>query len=167
MNEVKILTVEQLLTQVEEATAATTAMIEKCSPQDWQTVVAEEERNVGVVLHHIAYAIPFVVEWAINLAQGEGAPLISYDDVHALNHQHAEAQAEVDPAATVALLNTNTQAAQEQIGQLSDADLQVTASFPLIGGQDISVQQMVQWFLVNHAHNHLEAVEKTLGGENA
>ena len=156
------LTVEQLLAQVEEATATTTAVIEKCTDAQWQTAVAEEERPVGVVLHHIAYAYPFVVEWACNLAQGEGVPAISYDDVNALNHQHAEAQADVDPASTLALLKSNAQAAQAQIGQLSDADLQVSAPFPLIGGQPISVQQMVQWFLVNHAHNHVEVISKTL-----
>jgi hypothetical protein len=98
------------------------------------------------------------------LAWGEGVPTLSYDDVHVLNHQHAEAQANVDPAATLALLKSNAQAAQAQIGQLSDADLQVSTPFPLIGGQPISVQQMVQWFLVNHAHNHIAAIHKTLGG---
>jgi hypothetical protein len=139
-------------------------VIGKCSPQDWETVVAEEERTVGVVLHHIAYAYPFAVDWAYQLAWGEGVPTVSYDDVHVLNHQHAEAQANVDPAATLALLKSNAQAAQAQIGQLSDADLQDSTPFPLIGGQPISVQQMVQWFLVNHAHNHIAAIHKTIGG---
>jgi hypothetical protein len=160
-----MLTVAQLLAQVEEATAATTAVIEKCRDEAWQTAVAEEERTVGVVLHHIAYAYPFVVDWACQLARGEGAPAVTYDDVHALNHQHAEAQTNVDPAATLALLKTNTKAAQAQLGQLTDADLQVSESLSLIGGQPISVQQMVQWFLVNHAHNHITAIHKTLGGK--
>lgn len=163
MSKNETLTVEQLLAQVEEATAATTAVIEKCSQEEWETAVAEEKRTVGVVLHHIAYAIPFVVDWAYNLARGEGAPPVTYGDVHALNHQHAAAQAGVDPATTLALLQTNNRAAQAQLGQLSDADLQVSAAFSLIGGQEISAQQMVQWFLVNHAHNHLAAVHNTLG----
>jgi hypothetical protein len=165
MSSDEVLTVAQLLAQVEEATAVVTAVVEGCSEGDWVTAVAEEGRTVGVVLHHIAYAYPFVVEWACNLAQGEGTPAVSYDDIHAINHQHAEAQADVDPAATLALLKSNAQAVQEQIGQLSDADLQVSAPFPLIGGQPISVQQMVQWFLVNHAHNHVAAIHKAFGGK--
>jgi hypothetical protein len=164
MSSDEVLTVAQLLAQVEEATAVVTAVIEKCSEAAWETAVPEEGRTVGVLLHHISYAYPFVVDWACNLAQGEGAPAVSYDDIHAINHQHAEAQANVDPAATLTLLKTNAQAAQEQIGQLSDADLQVAAAFPLIGGQDITAQQMVQWFLVNHAHNHLTAIHNTIGG---
>lgn len=159
----EILTVGQLLAQVEEAATATTAVIEKCSEANWKTAVPEEERTVGVVLHHIAYAIPFVVAWACKLAQGEGAPAISYEDIHGLNHQHAKAQANVDKATTLALLHTNAQAAQEQLSQLTDADLQVAATFPLIGGQAITTQQMVQWFLVNHAHNHLATIHKALG----
>ncbi len=162
MNQNEILTVNQLLAQVEEAAAATRAVIEKCSEEDWQTAVPEEERSVGVLLHHIAYAIPFVVEWACNLANGEGTPAISYDDIHGLNHQHATAQTDVDKATALTLLQTNAQAAQQQLGQLTDADLQVAATFPLIDGQVITTQQMVQWFLVNHAHNHLEAIHTTL-----
>ena len=157
-----ILTVEQLLAQVEEATAATTAVIEKCREVEWSTAVPDEKRTVGVVLHHIAYAYPFAVEWACQLVRGEGAPAVTYNDVHAINHQHAEAQTNVDPATTLALLQTNAKAAQEQLEQLTDADLQLSASLPLIGGQEISVQQMVQWFLVNHAHNHLAAIHKTI-----
>lgn len=107
-----ILTVAQLLAQVEEAAAATSAVIEKCSEEEWETVVADEERTVGVVLHHIAYAFPFVVEWASQLAWGEGAPAVTYDDVHAINHQHAAAQANVAPAATLALLQANASTAQ-------------------------------------------------------
>jgi hypothetical protein len=165
MDAEQILTVKQLRAQVEEATAAVKAVIEKCSEADWETAVPDEERTVGVVLHHIAYAIPFVVEWACNLAQDEGAPAISYDDIHSLNHQHAEAQASVDQATTLALLQTNAQATQEQLSQLSEADLQVAAPFALIGGQEITTQQMVQWFLVNHAHNHLSVIHKVLGGK--
>ena len=40
----------------------------------------------------------------------------------------------------------------------------LSTPFPLIGGKEISAQQMVQWFLVNHAHNHLGAIHKTIGG---
>jgi hypothetical protein len=161
----EILTVKQLQAQVEEAAAATTAVIEKCSAEAWAAAVPEEERTAGVVLHHIAYAIPFVVDWACDLAHGAGAPAIGFDDIHAMNHQHAEAQAGVDPAATLALLQTNARAAQEQLGRLSDADLQVAAPFALLDGQEITAQQMVQWFLVNHAHNHLQAVHNAVGGE--
>lgn len=162
MSNQDVLTIEQLLNQLEAATAATTAVIQNCSDEGWQTAVSEEERTVGVICHHIAYAYPFVVDWACQLANGEGAPAVSYDDVHALNHQHAEAQADVDKAATLDLLEANTAVAKEKLGALSDAELQVGAPFPLIGGQPITVQQMVQWFLINHAHNHIETVKNSL-----
>ena len=162
MSTTEILTVEQLLAQIDEATAATTAVIENCSEVDWGTAVAEEERPVGVVLHHIANVYPIVADMACQLARGEELPLITYEDVHALNHQHAEAQANVDKAATLAFLNESTAEAKAKLGALSDADLQTSAPLPLIGGQEITTQQMVQWFLINHAHNHIEAIQKTL-----
>ena len=156
------LTVEQLLAQVEAATAATRAAIEKCTEAQWKTQVEEEGRTAGVVLHHIAYAFPFVVRWALGVARGEGAPAVTYDDVHALNHQHAAAQADVDSATTLALLESNAAAAREALGQLTDTDLQTSAPFALIGGNPVTTQQMVQWFLVNHAHNHLGSIDETL-----
>lgn len=162
MNVEDILTAEQLLAQVEEATAVTTAVIEKCTEEQWRTAVPDEGRTVGVVLHHIAYAYPFVVDWACQLARGDGTPGVTIDDVHALNHQHAEAQTNVDPATALALLQTNSAVAKEQLEQLTDADLQVSGPFSLIGGQPISVQQMVQWFLVNHTHNHIAAIDRTV-----
>ena len=140
------LTVTQLLAQVADATDKTAVVIEKCRTDQWQIHVPDEGRTAGVVLHHIAYAYPFVVDWACQLARGEGAPAVSYEDVHALNHQHAEAQADVDAAETLALLKTNAAAAQAELRQLSDAELQVEAPLPLIGGQTVTAQQMVQWF---------------------
>lgn len=165
MSNQEILTIDQLLAQIEAATAATMAVIENCSEADWETAVSEEERTVGVVLNHIAYAYPFVVDWACQLAAGAGVPTVSYDDVHALNHQHAEAQANVDKATTLALLVENTAVAKQKLSALTDADLQTSAPFPLIGGQPITVQQMVQWFLINHAHNHVAAIQQTLNNE--
>ncbi len=166
MTTTAIISVEQLLAQLDEATAATAELIEECTNAQWQQIVSEEERTVGVVCHHIAYAYPFVVDWAVQLARGHGVPPVTYDDVHALNHQHAKAQADVDPETALKALQANAAAAQEQLSQLSDDDLQTTAAFPLIGGQPISVQQMVQWFLINHAYNHMEAIRKTIGGQS-
>lgn len=165
MSDNQILTVEELIKQIKKAMQATQSVIVNCTDEQWGAGVQDEEgaRTVGVICHHIVYAIPFVVEWAVQLAQGEGSPTITYDDVHALNHQHAEAQAAVDQATTLALLQTNLAMAQEKLGVLSDADLQKAAPFQLIGGQLISVQQMVQWFMINHAHNHIETIMKTTG----
>ncbi len=164
MTTAECISVEQLISQIDKATEATAELIKACTNEKWQMIVSDEERSVGVVCHHIAYAYPFVVDWALKLARREGVPAVTYDDVHALNHQHAEAQAGVDPDAALALLATNAAAARDQLGQLSDSDLQTAAPFPLIGGQPISVQQMVQWFLINHAHNHLEAIHNSIGG---
>lgn len=160
-----ILTLDELLAQIDAATAATRTAIENCTEAQWTTQVEEEGRTAGVVLHHIAYAIPFVVQWAVGVARGEGAPAVTYDDVHALNHQHAAAQAGVDPAATLALLASNAVAAREALGQLTDADLQTSVPFALIGGNPVTTQQMVQWFLVNHAHNHLASINGALETE--
>jgi uncharacterized damage-inducible protein DinB len=157
--------VQQLVSQIEAATATVAAAIEACSDEEWRIVIGNEGRSVGVVFHHITYAYPFVVDWALKLAAGEGLPAVSYDDIHALNHQHAEAHAAVDQATTLAELQANGAAAVRELGQLSDEVLAVSTPFALIGGQAITVQQVVEWFLINHAHNHLSAINETLETE--
>lgn len=165
MSENEKLTVKQLLAQVNEAAEATAAVIEKCSAEQWQMIVPEEERTAGVVLHHIVFAMPLVAQWANQLAHDQGAPGVSFDDIHALNAQHAAEQAQVEAATTLALLKTNAAAAKAQLESLTDAELQITAPFALLDGQEISAQQMVQWFLVNHAHNHLATIHQAIGGK--
>lgn len=162
MNTAEILTVETLLVQIQTAAEAVQAVIEGCSQEQWQLVVANEERSIGIVCHHIAFAYPLIADWACHLARGEALPSITFDDVHALNHQHAENAAFVDAATTLALLQTNTVAVKERLDRLSDSSLQQTAPFPLIGGQDISVQQIVQQFLIDHTYEHLDAIRKTI-----
>lgn len=117
MTAAESLTVSQLLSQIDAATSAAAAVIEGCTDDQWGTVVADENRTVGVVCHHIGYAYPFVVDWALQVARGEGAPAVSYDDVHALNHQHAEAQGTVDKEAALAQLHENTKSAREKLAR--------------------------------------------------
>lgn len=165
MNTSTTVTVEQLVQQIEDVTTAVVNAIETCRDDQWHIVIGSEGRSVGVVFHHIAYAYPFVVEWATKLATGAGLPAVTYDDVHALNHQHAESHATVNRTTTLAALQTNGAAAVEQIGRLNNADLAISTPFALIGGQPITVQQVIEWFLINHAHNHLSAINETLETE--
>ncbi len=154
--------VEVLVAQIEAVNEKVTAVAAACTPAQWQTVVPEEERTVGVVFHHIAFAYPFIGKWASKVANGEALPQLTYDDIHNLNHQHAQGNKAVTQAETVALLGENVTAVCAQIRALQDEQLAKTAPFALIGNQEINAQQVIEWFLLNHANNHLEAIQETL-----
>jgi len=45
---------------------------------------------------------------------------------------------------------------------LNDEQLQMKAPFALVGSKDISTRQVVEWFALNHARNHLKAIQSAL-----
>ena len=110
------------------------------------------------MFHHIAYAYPFIGDWAGKVANGEALPLLTYDDIHDVNRQHAQENTAVSQEEPVALLGKNGTAVSAQIRTLQDEQLTKTTPFALIGNQKVSAQQVVKWFLLNHANNHLEAI---------
>lgn len=154
--------VNSLAAQVDAVTAIVARAIEACDDEQWQIVIGSEGRSVGVVFHHIASAYPLIAGWAVDIARGADLPAVSFDDIHAMNHQHAEAHANVDRATTLALMSANGAAVHEMLAPLSDADWQATAPFALVDGPGISTAQMVEWFLINHAQGHLNAINEAL-----
>ncbi len=154
--------VNQLIQQFDAVTATVSRAIEACDDDQWQIVIGSEGRSVGVVFHHIAYVYPLIAEWTVNITKGDALPKVSFDDIHAMNHQHAESHADVDQATTLALLTTNAATVRELVTPLSEADWQASAPFTLVDSPTISAAQMFEWFLINHAQNHLQAINEAL-----
>ena len=154
--------VASLAEQVEATNEAVVAAAAACTPEQWQTPVPEDGRPVGVVFHHIAFAYPFIGNWATQVANGEALPPLTYDDIHNINAQHASANAEATQEETLALLRKNGTAVIAQIQSLQDEQLERTAPFTLTGGKEIKARQVVEWFLISHANNHLNDIRKAL-----
>lgn len=158
----KVNQVEELASRLEATYMAVIEAAEKCTDEQWKMRVEEEERPVGVVFHHMAYGIPPVMDWAMAVATGQGLPGVSREMVHEFNRQHAVQHALTSPADTIALMRQAGAAAVEQVRQLSDAQMATTTPFVLLGGNEITTSQVIEWFIVNHCHSHLEAIAKTL-----
>jgi len=154
--------VEELASRLEATYMAVIDAAEKCTSEQWKLTVVEEERPVGVVFHHMAHGMPPVMDWAMAVATGKGLPRVSREMVEEFNRQHAVEHALAGQAETIALLRQVGTAAVEQVRQMSDAQMATTTPFILIGGNEITTFQVVDWFIVNHCHNHLKAIEKTL-----
>ena len=78
------------------------------------------------------------------------------------NDKHFQEYTSPTKEETLALLRENGDLAMEQLRGLNDEQLDITAPFELIGGNDISAHKTVEWFLLNHIHNHLNAIKQTL-----
>jgi len=154
---------EALAAELEAVNGQIATAIEGCTAEQWGMTVAGEERPVGVVFHHMASIYPFAVDWSGRLARGENLPEIAYDVVHQYNAQHAEKSAGASAAEVKTLLAENGAALAAHVRGLSDEQLANRGPFSLVSGREVSAKQVVEWFAIGHARNHLEAIQKTLG----
>jgi hypothetical protein len=155
-------TVKTLIEQLETAVNAVITFAEQCTDEQWQTDIPEEGGTVGMVTHHVAFGIAPVMGWATAAATGGELPALTRDRLHQYNAQHAQQHASPNQAATIATLHEQKAAAIQKLNDLNDEQLAQPTTFALVGEQEITGQQMVEWFLINHCHNHLKNIKETL-----
>ena len=117
------------------------------------------------MVHHIAVDAPLIAGWGAQVGRGE-IPTVTMEMVHADNAAHAAAHASPDKPETLALLRHNTAVAVDILRSLSDAQLEQTAPLPLLGGQPVSAQMIIEIVLIGHIqgypHSHLPNIEAAL-----
>lgn len=165
--------VKELISRLETATEAVITVAKACSQSQWETIVPEEERSVGTLFHHLAYATPFVMGWVMTVASGE--PLrtdITPEVADAFNENHAQEYATPLKEETLTLLTDTVHEAVAQLQKLTDEQLDITAPFiqpyrtaipTLIEGKYTNAQLLVEWNLVHHRYEHLRQIKDTLG----
>ena len=156
-------TVKALVSDLETAVDTVITTAEQLTAEQWQTDIPDEGGSVGMVTHHIAAGIAPVMDWAMKVARGEELPPFTREALHQYNAQHAAKYANPDKAETIAILHEQKAAAAQNLNNLQDTQLSQALSFALAGGQEISTQQMVEWFIINHCHNHLKNIKEALG----
>ena len=93
------------------------------SQAEWDTVCSNEERTVGVLVHHVASAYPVEVDLIQTLASGKVIEGVTWEMVDQMNAGHADSQAGCSKVETLALLQKNSAAAADVIRGLSDEEL--------------------------------------------
>jgi hypothetical protein len=156
---------QALATRLEETTDSLIAQIEPCSEAQWRASAPNEDRSVGTMVHHIAVQAPIVAGWGAQVGNGE-IPSVTMEIVHADNAAHAAEHANPDKAETLALLRRNTAIAADMLRGLSDAQLEQAVPLPLLGGQPVSAQMIIEMVLIGHIqgypHSHLPNIETAL-----
>jgi hypothetical protein len=141
---------ERLATRFEVAIDAVIAAIESGPDSD---------DGPRIVAHHLATCNALVLSLDQAIMNKEPLPSISWQMIHEINTQHVRANTTVDRAQAVELLRTTTASAADAIRRLSDAQLEVTASWGL-GAEDgaITAQLLIEERMIRHAEEHLAAV---------
>jgi hypothetical protein len=153
---------EALASVLERGAAALATFAEGLSDTEWQTAVPHDGRKIGVVVHHVATMYPLEIGLAQKLAAGGVVDDVTWDNVHAVNAQHARDHDAVTKAEALALLRRNSVAAAAAIRAIADADLDRVAPNSLYGSAPLSCQFMLEDHAVRHSFHHLAKIRATL-----
>lgn len=153
---------QALAERFEQINGEMIAFAEGCDEATWQTLVPEEQRTVGVVIHHVVSAYPVVGGWITSLAAGQPVA-ITREQIDHLNDRHKERFAHPDRGEVVTLLRSNGAAASEFIRSLDDAQLDGKAPFGPAGGRPLSAARVAEEVYIGHPSGHLAGLRKALG----
>ena len=129
---------------------------------EWQTVVPHDGRKVGVTVHHVANMYPIEIQIAQTVASGKPIAGLTWDDVHALNANHAREKDAVGKDEAIDLLRRNSVAAAAAIRALSDEELDRAAPVSLNEDAPLTCQFVLEDHAVRHSYHHLFLIRRAL-----
>jgi hypothetical protein len=153
---------EDLASVLEKGAAALIAFAEGLSDAEWKTPVPHDGRKIGVVVHHVASMYPLEIDLAQKLAAGGVIDNVTWDNVHAINAQHARDHDAVEKAEALALVRRNSAAAAAAIRAIGDSDLDRVAPNSMYGNAPLTCQFMLEDHAVRHSYHHLAKIRATL-----
>lgn len=146
---------EELATRLEQGAAQLAAYAESLTPQQWAMVVPQEERSIGILIHHVANMYPVEMELAQTIASGQPVAGVTWELVADINAKHAAENAEPDCAATLALLRQNSAAAASAIRALNDDQLNTVVPISLYNDAPLTLQFWLEDHQISHSYKHL------------
>lgn len=154
---------EALAKQFEAKAAEMTTTLGTLSDADWKKVTAAEQWSVGVTAHHVAGAHEPIAGIVKTIAAGKSVQNFTMDMLHAGNAKHAKDFANCTKAETLALHQKGAATAAAAVRALSDAELDQSGTV-LVGAPAMTCQQVIESILINHIHDHLGSIRKTVAG---
>jgi hypothetical protein len=152
---------DALAERIEQGAEALATFAEALSDAEWRTVVPEEERQVGVLVHHVASVYPLEVDLARELAAGKPIP-VTLEAVNQGNAQHALEHPAVDKEETIALLRTNSKMAADRVREFTDEELDNAAQVPLNANATLTAQFFIEDHALRHSLHHLANIRAAL-----
>ena len=153
---------EALAVTLEKGAAALITFAEGLSDADWQARVPKDGRKIGVVVHHVGTMYPLEIQLAQKLAGGGVIDDVTWDNVHAINAQHAKDFDGVTKADAIDLVRKNGAAAAAAIRAFGDSELDLVAPNSLYGNAPLTCQFMLEDHAVRHSFHHLAKIRATL-----
>ena len=153
---------EELARRVEQGAAELIAAVAGLSAAEWATICPDEQRSVGVLVHHVGAAYPDEAEIITALASEGEMPGLTWDVVNQGNREEASSHTEVDKAAAIALVRENVATAATVVRRLTDEQLDRVAPTELHWGAPLTLQYFVEQHPIAHPYMHLESIRAAL-----
>jgi len=151
-----------LADRIEQGAQALAALAEELSEAEWQTVVTNDERTVGVLVHHVASVYPIEIDLARGLAEGKPIAGVTWDDVAQGNAKHAQEHAGVSKEETLELLRQNSKVAADRVREFTDEDLDNAATISLNADAPLTAQFFIEDHALRHSFHHLANIRAAL-----
>ena len=151
-----------LADRIEQGAQALADFAESLSDAEWQTLVPNDQRTVGVLLHHVASLYPLEIDLARDIASGKPIAGVGRDAVAQMNAQHAREHAAVGKYEAIALLRRNSKVAADRVRQFSDEELDAAATVSLNADAPLTAQFFIEDHALRHSFHHLANIRATL-----
>ncbi len=155
---------EALAARFEQANQNVLRLVSTCPAENLAAICPAEGWTASALGSHIAYSYPGITDNVIKrVVAGEPLPPFSEAMFAERNAQHAAESAAVPQEEVVSLLQDLGAATATYLRSLSDDDLDRTMSMPAMGGQPVSVEQLVDMVLIGHTNQHASSISEGLG----
>jgi hypothetical protein len=151
-----------LAERIEQGSQALAALVEGLTDDQWQTIIPDEERTVGVLVHHVATVYPLEIELARNVAAGRPVVGVNWDGIAHMNAQHAHDNLAVGKQETLELLQQNSKMAADRVREFSDEELDTAATVSLNAEAPLTAQFLIEDHALRHSFHHMAAIRAVL-----
>jgi len=152
-----------LAKRIEAGAEALASFVENLSDSEWETVVPNDKRTVGILVHHVASVYPIEIELAQALASGKPIAGVTWDAINQMNAQHAQEHSSVNRSETVKMLRKNSKIAADAVRKFSDNELDSAASISLNSDAPLTAQFFIEDHALSHSFHHLANIRAALG----
>ena len=154
---------DALAERIEKGAEALAIFVEGFSDTEWKRVIPGEERETGVLVHHVASSYQAEIDLAYTLASGKPIEGVTSDIIDGINADHAREYAQVKKEVVLNLLRENSRIAAERVRKLTDAELDRAESVSLNADAPLTTQFFIEDHALRHSFQHLESIRGALG----
>jgi hypothetical protein len=151
-----------LADRIEQGAQAMASFAETLSAAEWHTLVPNDERTIGVLIHHVASVYPLEIDLAQGVAAGKPIAGVGWDAVAAMNADHAHQHAEIGQRETIDLLQKNSKIAADRVRKFTDEELDTAATISLNADAPLTAQFFIEDHAVHHSLHHLANIRAAL-----